>query len=585
MKRLVWTIVVGCAVLCGGLRADELATLCERFARVEAGGDAFDVSAHQPFEAESALQKGEAILAAQRPDGSWPEVDYTANTLGLWAPGVGHIRERTLVLARLYQRSHDQRYAEAVRRALDWWVAAKLRCRNWWWNEIGAPQDFGTAALLIEKTLTPEDRRRYADYLECSQIRMTGQNRVWLARVVMIRGLLRRDEALVDKAVKTIADEVVVSQGPEGIASDWSFRQHGPQLQFGNYGASFLMNMARLANVFATTRWAFSDEKLDILYHLGQDGFRWTLWNGNLDHSCLCRQICFDAQRRKAAAIAEALVTLEGAGRKFPSESPRGFRYYPEGAFAVYRPGTWMATVKMCTPKVLETETWVNGENTLGGHLSDGALFTYVTGREYENIGPLWKNWRLIPGVTSYADLPPVQRNWPKIGANECDDITALPAPAGPGATLAFGFRRDGLSLTKRWTFTPDGILCSGEGLSSTNTASRVVTCVEHALAAPDCRVLPYADGRLVVVNGPITYTIHAPEKAIAVKIEERAGDWEGIYPPSVGHPVRARVLEITIDHGIAPKNASYLYAISPQPPRPLENFCSIMPLTGKNEN
>jgi hypothetical protein len=42
----------------------------------------------------------------------------------------------------------------------------------------------------------------------------------------------------------------------------------------------------------------------------------------------------------------------------------------------------------------------------LGFHLSDGTLYTYLTGNEYEDIAAAW-DWNLIPGTTTdYAAAP-----------------------------------------------------------------------------------------------------------------------------------------------------------------------------------
>lgn len=51
--------------------------------------------------------------------------------------------------------------------------------------------------------------------------------------------------------------EIVLGK-PEGIKSDWSFHQHGPQQQMGNYGLSFLSNMCLYVEIFAHTPLAMS---------------------------------------------------------------------------------------------------------------------------------------------------------------------------------------------------------------------------------------------------------------------------------------------------------------------------------------
>lgn len=41
----------------------------------------------------------------------------------------------------------------------------------------------------------------------------------------------------------------------------------------------------------------------------------------------------------------------------------------------------------------------INSQNPFGFHLSDGTLYTYITGSEYEDIAAAW-DWNLIPGTT-----------------------------------------------------------------------------------------------------------------------------------------------------------------------------------------
>ena len=62
--------------------------------------------------------------------------------------------------------------------------------------------------------------------------------------------------------------------------------------------------------------------------------------------------------------------------------------------------------------------------------------------------------------------------------------------------------------------------------------------------------------------NGGFEYEVFAPEGSVTVTIEEREGTWRGIHPAYAETPHRARVLCAYIDHGVAPKDASYRYRI-----------------------
>jgi hypothetical protein len=72
---------------------------------------------------------------------------------------------------------------------------------------------------------------------------------------------------------------------------------------------------------------------------------------------------------------------------------------------------SFMVSVRMVSSRTLNTECG-NEEGKQGENLADGVTTVYVTGREFENIFPVW-NWRLIPGtieVRPLRHLPYVQR-------------------------------------------------------------------------------------------------------------------------------------------------------------------------------
>lgn len=122
-----------------------------------------------------------------------------------------------------------------------------------------------------------------------------------------------------------------------------------------------------------------------------------------------------------------------------------------------------------------------------------GALMAYATGREYENVFPLWDDWRMIPGVTAYLGKPVVRKD----SRNRRDDIRA--GTRGDGGFFEFTFEREGLVAHKKWTFSPDGIVCEGSGISASDGAYEVATCVEHAWGAPDAGVVEQSDGRVAL--------------------------------------------------------------------------------------
>lgn len=66
--------------------------------------------------------------------------------------------------------------------------------------------------------------------------------------------------------------------------------------------------------------------------------------------------------------------------------------------FMVHRGSGFVTTVKGFSTRSQNTEC-VNSQNLFGFHLSDGTMYTHVTGQEYEDIAAAW-DWNLIPGIT-----------------------------------------------------------------------------------------------------------------------------------------------------------------------------------------
>ena len=163
----------------------------------------------------------------------------------------------------------------------------------------------------------------------------------------------------------------------------------------------------------------------------------------------------------------------------------------------------------------------------------------------------------MIPGVTAYLGKPVVRKD----SRNRRDDIRA--GSAGDGGAFEFTFEREGLVAHKKWTFSPDGIACEGSGISASDGAYEVATCVEHAWAAPNAGVVERKDGVSRFRNGAFVYTVHAPKDAVSFELAEREGNFNTFMLAHEPTPVKGRVFSLRILHGKSPKDASYRYEIS----------------------
>ena len=498
------------------------------------------------------------LIHTQRADGSWSSIDYNSVVRSKW-PTSKHLKN----LKSIANAHRTPETEQAFHKALGFWLNGRFRSTNWWWNQIGVPLDVGASALLMDDALTAEERAGVVELMQESGIRMTGQNKVWLAECVLMRALLEGKASDARAARDAIASEVAMSKTVEGIQADWSFHQHGNMAQFGNYGAAYIISISRFAMIFSGTGLDFPDDKLAILENLLDKGFRPTVWRGSMDVGSVGRQFTENAQRLKGLApltaswwlarterpeavriFRDCLADFRGERAEVPH---LGLTWFPNSAMGMYRTERWMAAVKCETAHVKGTER-VNEDNLLGAHLADGALFTYVTGDEYRDIFPLW-NWRHIPGTTSY-DVDTV--DWKS--RNSAEDCAA------EGTTVHFTLDRAGLKARTCWRFSAEGVDVSVTGITSA-IEFPVVTTVEQSLAQPNAAFHRKKDG-IVAVNGEIRYEL--PSNA-QVRIEERSGNWRRHMGAMPDQRATGRVFEITIPHGVKPSAASCTWRVRPK--------------------
>lgn len=529
------------------------------------------------------------LLESLQPDGSWSDVDYSSQNRSGWSPKV-HV-ERILILTKAY-RLPSSGYFEskevetAIHKSLQYWIDRKLVSLNWWHNQIGIPKTLGGALILFESKLTPQEKEGALGIMNNAKFGMTGQNKVWLAGNVLVRGLLENDLNLVTSARDTIVSEIKIGD-QEGIKYDNSFHQHGAQQQFGNYGAAYISSMSFWAQMFSGTAIGFDQSQLDILSGLINNGYRRILWNGYMDVNALGRQFFRMAQIHKAFSVGFSALMLSEVDKvnadkyndlikdnfenRGQPTSLTGLYHFWMSDMTVQRRPLWMASVKMSSDRVIGAEAG-NGDNLKGYYLADGATYTYVDGDEYSNIYPCW-DWRKLPGITSYeTDSPLKELSWG--GYHNSSNFVGNVNNGHFGIT-AMDFYRDGITARKAWIFTDDYVLCLGAAISA-DSGCVVTTSIEQQVKKGDLFQLrnnawdktnlveftPQNEVRFF--SGNKGYIILEPQKGKAI-LESRSGKWNDImsmYPKDMIE--NKEVFSLWIDHGKDPEGSTYKYFILP---------------------
>jgi chondroitin AC lyase len=570
---------------------------------VQKAVDQFRVfNCHKGIE-EKAPDPAQALTYARslKADGSWPDLDYASADRSAWLPHnhCNRMLSMAMAVAGGIDVSADdrQRLLDSVHRAFRFWIRHDFQCPNWWENEIGIPKLIGTCALLLGDNLAPDE---YAYATETSLARYgigkAGQNKVWLAGNALMLGLLKGDEALVNEAATTIWGEVRVSTD-EGIQPDYSFHQHGPQEQLGNYGLAFAGEICRWGIVLRGTPWALPDAKLEIFRHYLLDGENWVSWRGATDISARGRHFLEHKPLNKPTGTAwvmeEASVFDPGSAPAYQAFIARnqpgaandlvGNKYFWRSDYMVHRTGQFAATLKMSSKRVVGTEL-VNSENLSGYYLGDGALYLYQSGDEYADIFPVW-DWRKIPGVTcAQTELPAfkttaVQTDVPglefKTSSVPSDFVGGV--SDGTHGCAALDYVQDGVVAKKAWFFGANSVVCLGAGIGGEASAP-IVTTINQCMLRGSIRLQQKGKVKsLKTTSGTTRANVEWVEHdgwryvfpggcTAHLKAGRVTGNWKQVFinPETPKEDVTSNVFTLWLDHGNAPDHASYAYIIMP---------------------
>ncbi len=528
----------------------------------------------------------ERYVHAQRADGSWPDVDYANTDRGGWRT-FEHLG-RTLEMARAYRAAGHPMEGQsalgmAIVAALEHWVEKDYVNSNWWYPQIGVPDALAPTLVLMGEAV-PRDLRDKAieQVLGRSKMGMTGQNKVWLAGIALMKGLLAEDADLLAEARRQIFEELRLTT-EEGIQPDFSFHQHGPQLQWGNYGAAFAGSMLKWAGIFHGTDYALTPEQVDLLSRYLLEGTATILWNGRMDVSGCGRQIFRGSQAgkgRSALRQLEMMAAIDPARANLYREAIAcnqpgrdntfiGHKHFWRSDISVHRRPDWYASVKMCSTRVIGAET-CNSENMLGLHLADGVTYFLRTGREYEDLFPVW-DWRRLPGTTCRQSQTPLVPS-----TNQCRGRSDFAGGVAVGkyGLAAMEYLRDDLTARKAWFFLEDAVVCLGSGIQCDGGES-VLTSVNQCAANGPVTVT--VDGKTSqlskrdqaggaiewVHHDEIGYLFLAPAQ-VAANVQTQQGTWYQVHHRESKRSVERDVFNLWIGHGTAPDEAQYAYAVFP---------------------
>jgi len=538
------------------------------------------------FQQDSDLEK---IIHSQQTNGSWKDIQYADSARSNWDP-TNHV-SRLLYLSRAYITPTSKFYqqkevSEVLHLGINYWFRVKPVCTNWWYNQIGVPRFMGLVFLFIEKELTENEKSEAVTVLNNAGFRMTGQNKVWLAGNVLLKALLINDEKLATQARDTIASEIYTTT-KEGIQPDYSFHQHGPQQQFGNYGLAFISSMAYYANVFGETPLAFSTSQMNILRNYVVDGENWVVWRGFMDVSACNRQLFKQAQVGKALTLCVALNQLKQADSKNLAvyddilkrnlkpgilvEKPIS-KHFWRSDLTVFRSEDNYISVRSCSPRVRGTE-FTNNENKKGHFISDGCTILMRKGNEYSDIFPIW-DWNRLPGVT--APIMESVKPQPKTDNYRNPNAFVGGLTHNNSGISTFHLDRNAVDAKKSWFYLNDMLVCLGTNIE-TKSGKEIITGVNQCLQKGE-GIITLNDGKTISTNDTLINSrkissvwhdsigYFFPEnQSTALSLKTQTGNWHQIADPYSTDKISGRVFKLWLNHGMnATAYPRYEYVVLP---------------------
>jgi len=532
------------------------------------------------------------LLRSIQPNGKWNDVDYTDRTIAKWKPAAHLERLRVLVNAYVAEGTmYGDSLFNAIQHAFEYWYNADPKSANWWHNEIGTPQYLGE--LLIGMRYA---KKQIPQSLEDSLIqrmkrgdvfKQTGANKTDVALHYFYRALLTSDTALLSLAASQIFQPLTLVHYKEGLQYDYSYLQHGPQLQISSYGNVFLTGIVGMAYYVQGTSYALDKQKLGLLSGYYRNTYLKAIrgaWSDfNIEGRGISRKnVLYKHGEEKRLALMTEIDPLHSedwnaAAQRTSGAKPASFavtafdRHFWIGDYTIHLRPQYSFNVRMVSKRTSRCETG-NLENLLGRYLSDGSTNIQRSGSEYYNIMPVWE-WDKIPGVTSrdYANDRPTTVQWGEQGS------TAFAGGVSDGEYTASAYVQhyDSVQLKKSWFLFDREIVCLGTGIRSDANEPVTTTvnqCWLHGdVSTSDKKQKTLTKEQVAISSKEAAWVWHDsigyyfPQGGdLRISSAVQTGSWNKINNSLPDEPQSGGVFKLWFDHGAKPTNASYVYVVLP---------------------
>ncbi|KAJ6578036.1 polysaccharide lyase family 8 protein [Mycena capillaripes] len=443
---------------------------------------------------------------------------------------------------------------------------------NWFSNIILIPTWVGQVCLNLGDSLTP------SELAGCARITgrayntfqtgingvsaITGANLLDIASIGIELGLLLGNSSMVADGYTAIHGDLVFQDAvkADGIRPDGSFGQHEGLLYNGAYGKDYANDVFNLEICSGGTQFEAGDvSKAAFTSLLLAD--QWMIFRNTItnvlhwDYTVIGRNLAQPISDKNDAATLEVNLTqiqvlgqlwestditnfyndLSANGTTVNPGSVVGNRMFYANDYMIHRGQNYIITLKMYGKRTQNTEC-VNSQNKLGFHLSDGAIYTYTTGNEYQDIFSAW-DWNLVPGITVDYGATPL----------DCDTsrktgIQPYVGGVSDGTVGIAAMRYDNpttraMTWRKTYFFLEGDIMFVMIALITSSTTAPVYSVLDQRLHSGDV----FVDGTLAGTGNytgvsslwhsgtGYTFNVSNPATSLSLQIGPKTGNWQAI--------------------------------------------------------
>jgi chondroitin AC lyase len=527
-------------------------------------------------------------------DGSWSDIDYKENSITLWKPATHLERLQLFAVAVTKPGSiyfENKALQSSIIAGLRYWYQQDPKSKNWWHNEIATPQGLGEIMLLSQNFLPTSLQDSLVDRMKRGNpYEKTGANKLDEAIHYLYRACITQNALLMDSAVQQ-AFQPISFTTEEGLQYDYSYMQHGPQLQISSYGLVFLSGEYKVASWVSGTSYALSGEKKKMLNTYFTQTFLKTIRGRysdfNVEGRGISRPDILDkkgiAGSKKAQSLidlakevnpAEAATISSAALRLTEAEGP-GYAVsathtqFWKGDYTIHLRKKYSFNFRTVSTRTKRTETG-NKEDLLGKFLADGSTNIQRSGSEYYNIMPIWE-WDKIPGVTSrdFKEDQPMTVEWGEMGST---NFTGGVSDGIYGCAV-YDMDYNQVQENKSWFFFDDEVVCLASGINS-NAPENITTTLNQCWLKTDVKVS--VNGKIKDVKqeenianpnwvwqDSIGYVFLQPAN-VNISAGTQSGNWAAINASRSKEEISGNVFKLWINHGVRPNDAGYAYMVVP---------------------